>query len=190
MNVKVTHIVSKLICIVLVFCVLNSLSQVVKTKKNDSLITILNDSIGLNVTLKNEKQQIFIADSMILYAKKYLGLKYKRGGTSNRGYDCSGFTMTVFRKYGIKIPHTSAGQALFGVEINTQNIQKGDLIFFKGRSRRGIRIGHVGIVISERGKPVKFIHSSVSNGVREDWLASDYYKKRFVKVMRIKQWKQ
>jgi cell wall-associated NlpC family hydrolase len=98
--------------------------------------------------------------------------------------------MMVFAKYGIRLPHTSAGQALIGLEVNSKNIQKGDLIFFKGRSRRGRRIGHVGIVISERGQPVKFIHSSVSDGVREDWLSGDYYKKRFVKVMRIRQWEQ
>lgn len=174
----------------LVMCVLNLVSQVNIHKNIDSILTASNDSLKLKVTFLSPTPKILKADSMILFGKKYLGLNYKRGGTSNRGYDCSGYTMTVFRKFGIKLPHTSAGQGLVGMEVNSKNIQKGDLIFFKGRSRRRQRIGHVGIVISERGKPVKFIHSSVSDGVREDWLQSDYYRKRFVKVMRIANWVQ
>jgi cell wall-associated NlpC family hydrolase len=183
--------IKQLICnIILILWVLSSFSQVVNTNNKDSLFQTINDSVAQNVTNNLNIKKIFIADSMINFGKKYIGLNYRRGGTTNRGYDCSGFTMVVFRKFGIKLPHTSAGQALFGLEVKSKNIQKGDLIFFKGRSRRGKRIGHVGIVISEKGEAVKFIHSSVSDGVRVDWLASDYYRKRFVKVMRVANWIQ
>jgi cell wall-associated NlpC family hydrolase len=183
--------IKQLICnIILILCVLSSFSQVVNIGSKDTLIRNINDSTLINVTNNINIHKIFIADSMINFSKKYIGLNYRRGGTSNRGYDCSGYTMVVFRKFGIKLPHTSAGQALFGLEVKSKNIQKGDLIFFKGRSRRGKRIGHVGIVISEKGEAVKFIHSSVSDGVRVDWLASDYYRKRFVKVMRVANWIQ
>lgn len=178
------------VCIFLILCCLSSSSQSINKVKVDSLSASLNDSLAQIVTVWGLKPKNFVADSMINFGKKYIGLHYRRGGTSNRGYDCSGYTMMVFAKYGIRLPHTSAGQALIGIEVNSKNIQKGDLIFFKGRSRRGRRIGHVGIVVSERGQPIKFIHSSVSDGVREDWLSSDYYKKRFVKVMRVRQWEQ
>lgn len=167
-----------------------SFSQSRISKNKDSIIVDSYDSIKQFVTIQTLKPKVFKADSMIIYGKKYLGLNYRRGGISNRGYDCSGFTMTIFAKFGIRLPHTSAGQSLIGIEVNSKNIQKGDLIFFKGRSRRGHRVGHVGIVISEKGMPVKFIHSSVKDGVREDWMISDYYKKRFIKVMRVKQWEQ
>ncbi len=190
MSKKKTSILSYLLFIVLNTWCLNSYSQLRIPKNSDSIIVASNDSINQIVTFSSLKPKVFKADSMIIYGKKYLGLNYKRGGTSNRGYDCSGFTMTVFAKFGIRLPHTSAGQSLIGIEVNSKNIQKGDLIFFKGRSRRGHRVGHVGIVISERGMPVKFIHSSVNDGVREDWMLSDYYRKRFVKVMRVKQWEQ
>jgi cell wall-associated NlpC family hydrolase len=56
---------------------------------------------------------------------------------------------------------------------------------FKGRGRRNRRIGHVGIVISEKGEPVRFIHSSTSDGVRIDRLEFDYYRKRYVKAVRL-----
>lgn len=185
-----TSISKLLMCIFLILCFLGSSSQSLNKGKVDSLSATLNDSLASKVTVWGLSTQNAVADSMIKFGKKYIGLHYRRGGTSNRGFDCSGYTMMVFAKYGIRLPHTSAGQALIGIQVNSKNIQKGDLIFFKGRSRRGRRIGHVGIVISERGQPVKFIHSSVSDGVREDWLLSDYYKKRFVKVMRIRQWEQ
>lgn len=124
-------------------------------------------------------------DSLIQYAYSFIGDRYRRGGTGTKGFDCSGYTMTVFKKFGVKLPHTSAGQGLVGVTVSKQNIKKGDLILFKGRGRRGSRIGHVGIVISEKGEPVRFIHSSTSEGVRIDRLEFAYYKKRYVKTVRL-----
>lgn len=190
MSKKRISIISFILFIVLNTWCLISYSQLRNLNNYDSISKNSNDSISQIVTFSSLKPKVLIADSMIIFGKKYLGLNYRRGGITNRGYDCSGYTMTVFAKFGIRLPHTSAGQALIGIEVNSKNIQKGDLIFFKGRSRRGHRVGHVGIVVSERGMPVKFIHSSVSDGVREDWLISDYYRKRFVKVMRVKQWEQ
>lgn len=124
-------------------------------------------------------------DSLINHAYSYMGNRYRRGGTSTAGFDCSGFTMTVFKHVNIKLPHTSAGQGLIGVEVSKANIQKGDLILFRGGNRRSRRIGHVGIVVSEKGEPVRFIHSSTSEGVRVDQLNAPYYQKRYVKTVRI-----
>lgn len=124
-------------------------------------------------------------DSLIQYAYTFIGDRYRRGGTGTKGFDCSGYTMTVFKHFNIKLPHTSAGQGLVGVSVPKQNIRKGDLILFKGRSRKSRRIGHVGIVISEKGEPVRFIHSSTSEGVRIDRLDYLYYKRRFVKAVRL-----
>jgi cell wall-associated NlpC family hydrolase len=125
------------------------------------------------------------ADSVISYAFTFMGDKYRRGGVTNKGFDCSGYTMTVYRKFGIKLPHTSAGQSFIGVEIPRKQIAKGDLLFFRGRSSRRRGIGHVGIVVSEKGDPVQFIHSSTSSGVRIDRLEAEYYKKRFIKATRV-----
>lgn len=124
-------------------------------------------------------------DSLIQYAYTFLGNRYRRGGIGLKGFDCSGYTLTVFKGFGIKLPHTSAGQGLMGFEVSRKNIRKGDLVFFRGRSRKGKRIGHVGIVISNKGEPVRFIHSSTSEGVRIDRLDFMYYKKRFIKATRL-----
>jgi cell wall-associated NlpC family hydrolase len=125
-------------------------------------------------------------DSLIQHAYTFLGNRYRRGGAGKRGFDCSGYTMTVFKNFDIKLPHTSAGQGLMGIEISRTNIKKGDLIFFRGRGRRK-SIGHVGIVISEKGQPVRFIHSSTSEGVRIDRMEFEYYRKRYIKTVRIPQ---
>jgi cell wall-associated NlpC family hydrolase len=124
-------------------------------------------------------------DSLIVFAEQYLGDRYRRGGTGSHGFDCSGYTMTVFKHLNIKLPHTSAGQGLIGVPVSAANVQKGDLILFRGGNRRRTRIGHVGIVVSEKGQPVRFIHSSTSEGVRVDNLSAPYFRNRYVKSVRI-----
>ena len=123
-------------------------------------------------------------DSILQYAFSYLGKRYRRGGTGKKGFDCSGYTMVVFSKFGVKLPHTSAGQGLVGIDVPKNNALKGDLILFKGR-RSNRRIGHVGIIISNKGEPIKFIHSSTSEGVRIDALDAMYYKKRFMRIKRV-----
>ena len=166
-----------LILLVLTAVLNKAVAQVVVA---DSLVA---DSVSQQLAIPAGEQTR--VDSLIQYAYSILGNRYRRGGTSSAGFDCSGYTMTVFKHYGIKLPHTSAGQGLVGVPVARQNIKKGDLILFKGRSRKSSRIGHVGIVISEKGEPVRFIHSSTSEGVRIDRLDYVYYKKRYVKTVRI-----
>jgi peptidoglycan DL-endopeptidase CwlO len=81
------------------------------------------------------------ADELIAYAKKYLGVKYVWGGTSPRGFDCSGFTQYVFRSVGINLPRVSRDQQDVGTRVSLYNLQKGDLVF------RGNPAHHVGIYI-------------------------------------------
>lgn len=128
----------------------------------------------------------FSVDSLIQYAFTFKGKRYKRGGTTVNGFDCSGYTMMVYKKYGIKLPHSSAAQGLVGITIPKKQIDKGDLILFRGRNSRRKGIGHVGIVITKKGEPIQFIHSSTSSGVRVDYLDSPYYKNRYVKAVRVK----
>jgi len=131
------------------------------------------------------KSATILSDSLVNYAFSFSGKKYRRGGTTVYGFDCSGYTMMVYKKFGVKLPHSSAAQSLVGIEVSRTQIKKGDLIFFRGRNSKRGGIGHVGIVISEKGEPVKFIHSSSSDGVRIDTLESPYYKKRYVKTTRV-----
>ncbi len=126
-----------------------------------------------------------LLDSLISRAKNYLGVPYRSGGISSKGFDCSGFTSHVFSSFGFSLPRTSYGQATVGKNVTVNEMQKGDLIFFKGRNIRSKTIGHVGIVISNKGEPVKFIHASVNNGISIETIDSKYYRPRFVKSVRL-----
>jgi cell wall-associated NlpC family hydrolase len=87
--------------------------------------------------------------------------------------------MTVFRRaLGIELPRTSIVQSTVGEEVNRENLQFGDLIFFNTMGRR---ISHVGIYIGES----YFAHSSSSGGVKVSSLNEDYYNGRYVTARRV-----
>jgi cell wall-associated NlpC family hydrolase len=125
-------------------------------------------------------------DSLLTYAKQYIGVKYKYQGTNKSGFDCSGFVQHVFAHYNIKLPHASTAQALIGKEIQLKDLQKGDLVFFKGRSLKSKKVGHVGIVMEANNGHFKMIHASVHKGVTIDYFPEgEYYKKRYLSARRI-----
>ena len=124
-------------------------------------------------------------DSIINCAEKYLGIKYKSGGTTVKGFDCSGFTSFVFSNYGINLPHSSRDQALKGIPVDVSEIKKGDLVFFKGRSQKRTVVGHVGLVVEKNDSIIRFIHSSYKKGIAYDFVSQEYYKNRFIGAKRI-----
>lgn len=78
------------------------------------------------------------------YAKEFLGNPYVWGGTSlTKGADCSGFVLSVFKKYGVSLPHSSVAQANLGTTIKVSEAKPGDLIFYGN----GKSINHVAIYI-------------------------------------------
>jgi len=129
------------------------------------------------------------ADSIVTFAKTLLGTPYKYGSCSPKAFDCSGFVYYVMKHNGIELPRSSYEMGKCGKEIALKDCRKGDLILFKGTNANSKRIGHVGLVISEHGQPLEFIHSSSNKkkwGVITSCFAdSDYYPKRFVKVVRV-----
>ena len=120
--------------------------------------------------------------SIISFAKQYLGTRYSYGGASPSGFDCSGFTMYVYKQFGYSLPHTATGQWQSGIGTKVYNIgalQAGDLVFFNDPSRNaGKACSHAGIYIGGG----QFIHSSSSksNGVIISDLTSGYYNTYFV----------
>lgn len=81
---------------------------------------------------------------LVNYALQFVGNRYVWGGTSlTKGVDCSGFTMKVFQKYGISLPHHSGSQPSYGKKITRAQLQPGDLIFYASSGK----IDHVAIYI-------------------------------------------
>ena len=127
-------------------------------------------------------------DSVVLFATSLLGTPYREAGKDTSGFDCSGFVSYVFKNYDIEIPSSSRHMAVLGEEISVEDARQGDLIFFRGTDSTSKEVGHVGIVVSDAGDPIKFIHSSSvlsSPCVKFDSLAKPNYKRRFMMVKRV-----
>lgn len=81
---------------------------------------------------------------LVQYAKQFIGNPYVWGGTSlTKGADCSGFTMSIYKKYGVSLPHHAASQAKLGRQVTLSEAKPGDLVFY---SKNG-SINHVAIYI-------------------------------------------
>lgn len=145
----------------------------------DSLMKPL--SVPLPQTLVDKQ-----IDSLIVYARKYTGTPYRRGGKGPNRFDCSGFMQYVFNHFSYPLNASSASQFLQGISVADEQIRRGDLVFFKGSNSRRARVGHVGLVteVYPDGR-FKFIHASTSQGIREDWSSSPYYAKRYMGARRI-----
>ena len=119
-------------------------------------------------------------NQVVEYAKKYLGYKYVAGGSSPKGFDCSGFTTYVFKHFGISLNRASKGQIKNGVAVEKSKLQAGDLVIFNNESNSAI--GHVGIYIGSG----KFIHAAnKKEGVVITALSSRYYSQRYVGARRV-----
>lgn len=115
--------------------------------------------------------------SVVAEANKYVGCKYRYGGTTPSGFDCSGFTSYVYKKFGVNLNRTAAGQYSNGVSVTKSQLQPGDLVMF-GKSG----ISHVAIYAGGG----RIVHAATSKtGVRTDSLNSGYYSKNYVGARRI-----
>lgn len=123
--------------------------------------------------------QLSIQEKVINEGKKYIGTKYRFGGTTPSGFDCSGFVGYTFNKAtGKKLPRVTTQLYKTGIDVDKNQLQIGDLVFFttykKGASHTGIYVGNN-----------KFIHSSTSKGVTIDSLSNSYWKPRYLGAKRI-----
>ncbi|TVZ55838.1 NlpC/P60 family protein [Lutibacter sp. Hel_I_33_5] len=123
-------------------------------------------------------------DKIIRVAKNYKGTKYKFGGVTRKGMDCSGLVFVSFKKENVQLPRVSRMMAKKGHAVSLNRVKKGDLLFFK-TSKRHNRINHVGLITSVKNGAIKFIHSTSSRGVIESLLSQKYWKRAFVKARRV-----
>ena len=137
--------------------------------------------------LSKEKEYEVIAmqDSVINFGKRYMSTPYRYGGTTPKGFDCSGFTSYVYRQFGFSLNRASRDQAKQFPSIPKKELQTGDLVFFEGRKQNGI-VGHVGIVTErkENGE-FEFLHSSIKRGVTVSSSDEPYYAARYLTGGRV-----
>ncbi len=119
------------------------------------------------------------AASILNTALSYKGVKYRFGGATPAGFDCSGFVMYVFNKHGIKLPRTADIQFTVGKPVKAKKeLKPGDLVFFETYEKGA---SHVGIYHGND----KFVHASSSRGVTLSGLSEEYYAKRYLGARRV-----
>lgn len=123
-------------------------------------------------------------ESIIDYAQTFEGTRYKYGGTTKRGMDCSGLVVTAFQKENIKLPRTTASLQSTGNWIDVKEVKEGDLLFFATK-KNSRKVNHVGIVTKSRPGYVEFIHSTTSRGVITSNLSERYWYLAYVQARRV-----
>lgn len=135
-------------------------------------------------TTNYKKKKVSTADKVVANAIPFKGTKYKFGGTTKKGMDCSGIVYVAYKKENIQLPRVSRDMAKQGKKISLKEARKGDLLFFR-TTKSSRRINHVGLIISVKNKQIKFIHSTSSKGVIVSSLSQKYWKNAFVKANRV-----
>ncbi len=145
-------------------------SKTVKPSKTDNSSSTINYST--------------VAKKVVDNAKKFDGVRYKYGGTTKKGMDCSGLVLTSFKQENISLPRTTKDLSQTGNWVDIKQVQKGDLLFFATK-KNSRTINHVGIVTNSRVGNVEFIHASTSKGVMVSNLAERYWYYAFVQARRV-----
>jgi gamma-D-glutamyl-L-lysine dipeptidyl-peptidase len=147
-------------------------------------------SLAQDYTAWNRSRQL-TGENIERTAKMFLGVPYLWGGTSAKGFDCSGFTKTVFWLNGMDLSRDASQQIQMGEDIDTgkrfENVQKGDLLYFgqKAEGDKPERIVHVGIYLGNG----EFIHASgdvhINSLYPEALNYNEYELNRFVRAKRL-----
>lgn len=157
------------------------------TSRSSETRNIPNTVTQMQETSKTQREESIIqknskGEEVVAYAKQFLGKAYVYGGeTPQRGFDCSGFTKYVYKKFGKSLPHSATSQSKLGTKVAKSDLQLGDLVFFSDyKTYQGI--GHCGIYVGNNN----FIHASTEKtGVIISSLLKGSYVKRYVCAVRI-----
>ena len=157
----------------------NQIQEILK-RRNASVENSVTEVQVKYASLLNTEPESLPNEDLLKSVDEWYGVRYRVGGNTKKGVDCSGFTVAVYASlYGIMLPRVSREQYRISRKISTTELTEGDLVFFD--TRGGGHVSHVGIYLGNN----KFIHASVSKGVMVNDLFQSYYLKRFIGAGRI-----
>lgn len=164
-------------------------SGIVSPQLNETVTQTPSTQVAENSTIKKDSAFVYtgnhsvLVDQLIVSATDNIGTRYRSGGTTKAGFDCSGLMFCTFGNFDIKLPRSSIEQSRIGTKVASTEAQKGDLIFFRTNGRR--HINHVGMVVEAADGEIKFVHSSTHGGVMISSTKEPYYQRSFSQVNRI-----
>ncbi|WP_179333486.1 C40 family peptidase [Winogradskyella costae] len=162
------------------FILLLFIASSCKSKKSNSSKKNQTHSVKVNTTVKPTAE----AERIVKYAKTFDGTRYKYGGTTKSGMDCSGLIYTSYKKHDVSLPRTTSGLKGTGEWVDLKEVNVGDLVFF-ATNKNSRNVNHVGIVTNVRTGNVEFIHASTSRGVMISSIAEKYWYFSFVQARRV-----
>lgn len=119
-------------------------------------------------------------DEILAIAARHLGTPYRFGSSGGGSFDCSGFVRTVYSEVGFDLPHSASAQFTMGERVDADELQPGDLVFFRTYTRGP---SHVGIYVGDG----LFVHAASRGGeVRVDGLDESYYRSRYLGARRLR----
>lgn len=139
-------------------------------------------SVTTQTTTESTAEENSKGQEIVEYAKQYLGCPYVYGGSGDKSFDCSGFTMYVYKKFGYALSHSATAQSKVGTYVAKEDLQAGDLVFFLDYETMD-GIGHCGIYIGNG----EFIHASSGSGycVKISNLLTGSYNTRYATARRL-----
>jgi len=118
-----------------------------------------------------------LAQKIVDYAEKFLGVKYVWGGSTPDGFDCSGFVSYVYGHFGISLERVAANQAKGGAKVDRSGLKPGDLVFFDTDGGHNY-INHVGMYIGNgnfiQASSAQSAHKVVISGLTEGFYANTF----------------
>lgn len=151
----------------------SSSKKTATVNRNTNIINKYSQTLGV---AKKEITNI----KLYQFINSWTGVKYKYGGLSRKGVDCSGFCNILYQQvYSKQLKRTTTELAKSTKKISKKNLQEGDLVFFTIASKKN---SHVGVYLQNN----KFVHASTSKGVIISSLDNPYYKKAYHKAGRVK----
>lgn len=143
----------------------------------------LTDNSDTDTSDKPSENSTDLSEQIVKFSKTLLGTEYVYGGTTPKGFDCSGFVQYVFKHFDISLERVASSQATQGRSISSQDLSVGDLVFFDTDGGHN-SISHVGIYIGGG----QFIHAASGSSTRKviiSDITSGYYANNFMKARRV-----
>lgn len=115
------------------------------TSKKTTTSVVKKKEVAKSSSYKKPSYSAVTGEAIVAFAKQFMGLKYKSGTPSlTSGADCSGFTMLIYKEFGVSLSRSVSGQVNAGKYVAKSDLQKGDLVFYKAKGAKG-GASHVGI---------------------------------------------
>ncbi len=146
------------------------------TMKIFALLIAVALTIIFNGNVYAEAAEVSIGQQIADEASRdvYQGIPYSWGGADTSGFDCSGFVLYIYQKFGYDLPHYTGSQKDMGIAVDYSDLEPGDLVFFY------YDYGHVGIYVGDGN----VVHAG-SNGITTSTIESGYYLENYKAARRI-----